>query len=58
MELFVDLKILESRVLGNLHARFGGGRLEKCLYGNSPGAYPTPAKKEKIKTRLNMQDFN
>jgi hypothetical protein len=28
---FPRIRPLESRVLGNLHARFGGGRLEKVL---------------------------
>jgi len=45
---------LESRMLGNLHVRFGGGRMEKDAAGfpqgltnsgtrrTSPAAYPTP----------------
>ncbi len=33
--------ILESRMPGNGHVRFGGGQTEKCRNGNSPVAYPT-----------------
>ncbi|GHO87002.1 hypothetical protein KSZ_50080 [Dictyobacter formicarum] len=32
---------LESRVLGNLHARFGGGRQKRTDNSTSLAAYPT-----------------
>jgi hypothetical protein len=32
---------LESRMTRKCHVRFGGGRSEQCLPGNSPAAYPT-----------------
>jgi hypothetical protein len=32
---------LESRVHQKVHARFGGGRLEKDVQRTSPAAYPT-----------------
>ena len=32
---------LESRMMGNYHVRFGGGRLEKELSATSLAAYPT-----------------
>jgi hypothetical protein len=37
------MRLLESRVNGNIYARFGGGLLEKCpqAVGNSPASYPT-----------------
>ena len=37
------IRPLESRMLGNLHVRFGGGRMEKgVIRRTSPAAYPTP----------------
>jgi hypothetical protein len=32
---------LESRMTRKCYIRFGGGRSEQCLPGNSPAAYPT-----------------
>jgi hypothetical protein len=32
---------LESRMTRKCHVRFGGGRSEQCLPGNSSAAYPT-----------------
>jgi hypothetical protein len=32
---------LESRMTRKCHVRFGGGRSEQCLPGNSPAVYPT-----------------
>jgi hypothetical protein len=34
---------LESRMTRKCHVRFGGGRSEQCLPGNSLAAYPTGA---------------
>ena len=42
-ERYPGMRLLESRVNGNIYARFGGGLLEKCpqAVGNSPASYPT-----------------
>ena len=40
---FLRIRPLESRMLGNLHVRFGGGRLEKEPQGHLAGRLPYPA---------------
>jgi predicted DNA-binding protein len=46
---------LESRMTRKCHVRFGGGRSEQCLPGNSSAAYPTGGPNPATRTRRNTR---
>ena len=46
---------LESRMTRKCHVRFGGGRSEQCLPGNSPAAYPTEDPNPAIPIRCSIR---